>query len=266
MGFSQRLLGKNRDWDSSWDVFKDKELSITEYKKIHANDFQDYVEDFSQFVKFLREKHNYTTIYAIGHSLGGGILTRYAELNPDSLQKIVLSAPLHSIIGVMGADNDDFVSKSIISIGDTFSHEGFAIGGGGSSFSHFDTKFEVDNIINPGTMSQKRFMMKKLVLQDFPETSLGGLTWGFVDSLYEGVKDIRSDAGKIKAKTLILQAEHDDYVHPSGHQTVCDKINKESSGLCKLEFFPNAKHELFLERDIIRMKVLDMVFEFLVKN
>lgn len=265
MGFSQRLLGKNRDWNPSWDVYKDKEKDISEYKKIHSNDFEDYVKDFSQFVKLIREKHNFTTIHAIGHSLGGGIVTRYAELNPGSLQKIVLSAPLHSIIGVMGADNSDFISKSIISVSDTFSHTNFAIGGGGAGFSHFDTKFEENNIINPGTMSYQRFMMKKLVLQEFPETSLGGLTWGFVDSLYEGVKDIRSDADKIKAKTLILQAEHDEYVHPSGQRTVCDRINKKSPGLCKLEIFLNAKHELFLERDMIRLKVLNLVYEFLVK-
>jgi esterase/lipase len=165
----------------------------------------------------------------------------------------------------MGADNHDYVSKSIISVGDTFSHTGYGPGGGGAGFSHFDTKFEEKNILNYGTMSYQRFMMKKLVLQEFPETSLGGLTWGFMDALYEGVKDIRSDADKIKSKTLILQAEHDDYVHPSGQKTVCDRINKKTPGLCKLEVFRNAKHELLLERDTIRTKVLTMIYDFLFK-
>ena len=56
--------------------------------------------------------------------------------------------------------------------------------------------------------------MKKFIGQEFPETSLGGLSWGFADALYEGVKDIRSDAGNINIPTLIFQSQYDAYVHP----------------------------------------------------
>jgi alpha-beta hydrolase superfamily lysophospholipase len=106
--------------------------------------------------------------------------------------------------------------------------------------------------------------MKKYILQEYPDTSLGSLTWGFVDSIYEGVKVIRRDANKIQIPTLILQSEYDDYVHPIGQTQVCDAINKNKQDLCKIILIKSAKHELLLERDSIRGKVMDIFFDFLV--
>ena len=265
MGFSQRMLGKNRDWNPNWDVFDSKNNEIKDYKKIYVNEFDDYIKDFTVFVNLIREKHKLTKISALGHSLGGGIITRYVEKNPDSLDKIILSAPMHSIIGLAGADTSDYLSRALISIGDTFSHKEYAAGGGGENFSHFETKHDVNNSLNYGTSSYQRFFLKKLVLQEFPETSLGGMTWGFTDSIYEGVQDIRKDADRIKTKTFILQAEYDDYVHPIGHKIVCDKINKETKGLCNLQIFKDAKHELLLERDLIRNQAMTAIFDYLTK-
>ncbi|MBL0266942.1 MAG: alpha/beta hydrolase [Leptospiraceae bacterium] len=107
--------------------------------------------------------------------------------------------------------------------------------------------------------------MKKFIGQEFPETSLGGLSWGFADAIYEGVQDIRRDAGNIKIPTLIFQSQYDAYVHPSGQKTVCDAINSSSPNLCKIKFVKDSKHEVFLERDLVRNEVMDDVMEFLLK-
>ncbi len=265
-GFSQRLLGKNKNWNPNWKVFEIEKNEIQEYKKIYVKNFEDYVKDFGSLVSIIKQKYKIEKITALGHSLGGAVITRYVEQNPEELENIILSAPMFSIIGLMGADNNDFISKSIISLSDTFSSEGYAIGGGGSTFNHLDTKYDTEeNTLNYYTTSYNRFFMKKYILQENPETSLGGLTWGFVDSIYEVVKDIRKDAWKIKIPTLIFQAEFDDYVHPSGQNTVCDQINLNSPEVCKLIKIGNAKHELFLERDKVRNLVMSKILESLVK-
>ena len=265
-GYSDRLLGKNKNWNPSWNVFNVYQKDILEYRKIHVNNFDDYIKDFSIFVDIVKNKYKANKISALGHSLGGAIITRYAELNPDALDKIALSAPLHSVLGLMGADNSDYLSRSIISTFDTFSHTSFAVGGGGETFNHFDTKYNTpENTLNYYTTSNNRFYMKKYILQEYPDTSLGSLTWGFVDSIYDGVKYIRRDASKIKIPTLILQSEYDDYVHPIGQKQVCEAINNNKKDLCKIILIKSSKHELFLERDSVRGKVMDLIFDFLVK-
>jgi len=263
-GFSQRMIGKNKDWNPSWNVYEIDKEEIQDYKKIYVRDFEDYVKDFGTLVNIIKDKYKIEKVSAMGHSLGGAVVARYAEQNISGLDKMILSAPMFSLIGLFGADNYDFVSKAIISSGDTFSSKGYAISGGGASFSHFSTKYDTeDNTLNYYTTSYNRFFMKKYLLQENPETSLGGLTWGFVDAIYEIVKDIRSDAQKIKIPTLIFQAEFDDYVHPSGQDTVCNQINLNTPGLCKIIKIENAKHELFLERDYIRNKVMSQILDSL---
>jgi lysophospholipase len=263
-GFSQRMIGKNKDWNPNWNVYEIDKEEIQDYKKIYVRDFEDYVKDFGTLVNIIKDKYKIEKVSAMGHSLGGAVVARYAEQNISGLDKMILSAPMFSLIGLLGADNYDFVSKAIISSGDTLSSKGYAISGGGASFSHFSTKYDTeDNTLNYYTTSYNRFFMKKYLLQENPETSLGGLTWGFVDAIYEIVKDIRSDAQKIKISTLIFQAEFDDYVHPSGQDTVCNQINLDTPGLCKIIKIENAKHELFLERDYIRNKVMSQILDSL---
>jgi lysophospholipase len=263
-GFSQRMIGNNKDWNPNWNVYEIDQEEVQDYRKIYVRDFEDYVKDFGALVNLIKDKYKIEKVTAMGHSLGGAVVARYAEQNPSGLNKMILSAPMFSIIGLLGADNNDYISKAIISISDTFSSKGYAIGGGGASFSHFSTKYDTEeNTLNYYTTSYNRFFMKKYLLQENPETSLGGLTWGFVDAIYEIVKDIRSDALKIKTPTMIFQAEFDDYVHPSGQDTVCNQININTPGLCKIIKIENAKHELFLERDYIRNKVMSQILDSL---
>ncbi len=263
-GFSQRMIGKNKEWNPSWNVYEIDQEEIQDYKKVYVSDFEDYVKDFGTLINIIKDKYKIEKVSAIGHSLGGAVVARYAEQNTNALDQMILSAPMFSIIGLFGADNNDFVSKAIISSGSTFSSKGYAISGGGATFSHLSTKYDTeDNTLNYYTTSYNRFFMKKYILQENPETSLGGLTWGFVDAIYKVVKDIRSDAQKIKIPTLIFQAEFDDYVHPSGQDTVCNQINLTTPGLCKIIKIENAKHELLLERDYIRNKVMSHVLDSL---
>jgi lysophospholipase len=265
-GFSQRLIGKNKNWNPNWKVIEIEKEEVQEYRKIYVKNFEDYVKDFGSLVSIIKQKYKFEKITALGHSLGGAVIARYVEQNPEELERMILSAPMFSIIGLMGADNIDFISKSVISVSDTFSSQGYALGGGGSTFNHLITKYDTEeNTLNYYTTSYNRFFMKKYILQENPETSLGGLTWGFVDAIYEVVQDIRNDAQKIKIPTLIFQAEFDDYVHPSGQNTVCDQINLKSPNLCNLIMIGNAKHELLLVRDKVRNQVMAQILESLGK-
>lgn len=261
-GYSQRLLGDNKNWNPKWDVHKVQQKEILEYRKIHVEDFNDYVKDFAQLVGIVKKEYKFEKVMALGHSLGGGVVARYAELHPDSLEKMALSSPMMAIHGAMGKDNTDYLGKSLIFTYDTFSHTGYTFGG--AKFNRFLTKYDTNiHSLNNYTTSYNRFYMKKYINQEFPETSLGSLTWGFMDAIYEGAEKIRDDAEKIQTPALILQSEYDNYVHPSGQNYVCKVMNKTKAGLCKLIPIPAAKHELLLERDRVRNQVMDIFWEYL---
>ncbi|MDN4594310.1 alpha/beta hydrolase [Polycladomyces subterraneus] len=59
----------------------------------HVTHFHEYLNDLDQLVHVFRKKLGNRCIYLIGHSLGGLIVTRYAQLRPDHVDGIVLSAP-----------------------------------------------------------------------------------------------------------------------------------------------------------------------------
>lgn len=264
-GYSDRLLGKHRQWNTKWNVYDTSPSEYKEFLKIHADNFTDYVRDFGQLVELVKKQHGYSSIMAIGHSLGGGVITRYLQQNTNSLEKAVLSAPMMSIQGLLGADNHDYLTKAIVSTFDTFHHTGFTFGG--SDYNRFQVRFNnEENTLNYYTTSKKRFYFKQYLFQKYPATCPGSITWGFTDTIYEAVKDIRANAQKIQTPILILQAENDNYVHPSGQNYICQTINQKKAGTCQKILIKAAKHELFLERDRVRNQVMDAVWQYLIKT
>ena len=90
-GFSQRMIGKNKEWDPNWNVFEIDKEELQEYRKIYVKNFEDYVKDFGTLINIIKEKNNIEKVSALGHSLGGAVIARYAEQNPTSLDRMILS-------------------------------------------------------------------------------------------------------------------------------------------------------------------------------
>jgi alpha-beta hydrolase superfamily lysophospholipase len=59
-----------------------------------VSDPQDFIEDLDALVEQARGRHPGLPVVLIGHSMGGLIAARYAQLHPDKLSALVLSAPV----------------------------------------------------------------------------------------------------------------------------------------------------------------------------
>lgn len=59
----------------------------------HVTYFQEYLDDVDQLIHYYKRKLGNIPFHLIGHSLGGLIVARYAQHHPDSVNKVVLSAP-----------------------------------------------------------------------------------------------------------------------------------------------------------------------------
>ena len=65
----------------------------SEGRRSFINRFGDYVSDLDSYIDIVRSEHPNTSLFMIGHSLGGTIATAYAELYQAKLRGLVLSAP-----------------------------------------------------------------------------------------------------------------------------------------------------------------------------
>lgn len=67
----------------------------SEGKRGHADSFDLYVRDLSDFVSEVLKRENKERFFLLGHSLGGAITLRYAQegINQDNILGLVLSSP-----------------------------------------------------------------------------------------------------------------------------------------------------------------------------
>jgi lysophospholipase len=62
-------------------------------KSGHITSFGEYITDMNHLIRFVKTKLGAVPVFLVGHSLGGLIVTRYAQTHPHTIQGIVLSAP-----------------------------------------------------------------------------------------------------------------------------------------------------------------------------
>ena len=84
-----------RSLDSPVGIFDLRGCGLSSGTPVYVSSFDDYCDDVSCFLEFLR-KHNHVTgrIRLFGHSLGGLIAAEWARRNEKEIEKLILSSPL----------------------------------------------------------------------------------------------------------------------------------------------------------------------------
>lgn len=237
-GYSSRLLDYDRVGDSS-------------YQKGHVEAFRDYVVDVQTFITTVvqpdRAGKSPDTLYGLGHSMGGTVLTIFAERHPKALAKIALSSPM------LALDIDGGFGLWLA----TWLHPTSYVDGKGprDGSEHFAG--------NKLTSSRPRFMAKQDVWADHPKVSVGGPTYDWLDAARNAMSHARDDAALIEIPVLLLRAGNDRVVEPGGQAVVCNAINTKRPGGCRLEVLRDAEHESLIEVDAIRGHALDSIVKFL---
>ncbi|MCG5493626.1 MULTISPECIES: alpha/beta fold hydrolase [Ectothiorhodospira] len=112
---------------------------------------------------------------------------------------------------------------------------------------------------NPVTGSLARWSVHHDHFREQPELALGGVTWGWLDQALRSRRLIkRKAADTIQQPVLLLSAPADRLVVAERHPSLCDLLTR-----CTLIRYPGARHELLMEEDRIRDRVLGDVLGFL---
>ena len=229
-GYSQRML-------------KDSQIG-------HVVDFNDYVKDLHYFVSNFVPKDKKRVL--IGHSMGGAIASLYVEEYPSDFTGLVLSSPMHQA---------KIISTSLSSFScgllEKREHDidRYVIG----EVSYDDTDWNFDT--NVLTHSKNRFEITKKAFDKEPRTKLGGPSVRWVEQACLAGKRSITNANKIKIPTLLLQAQEDKIVNKEPQLEFC----MNAAPYCIAYQIDGAYHELFVEKDSIRQRVLSALLYFISK-
>lgn len=238
-GRSGRLLGRSDPPGSS------------ERQKGHVESFGDYVDDLHTFLHQVVLATPHRHVLGLGHSMGGAILARHAELHPRELEALVLSSPMLKL------PVSDWEARWV---------DLQVLFGRGTSYARGEGPTDPSKARFAGnrtTHSEPRFRWKNEdILVPSPELWVGGPTYRWVREALRGTSAIRKDAGRLRAPTLLLQAADDAVVVNSGQ----DSFAAAARGVVEKVVIPGARHELLLEADGLRRQALLRIVAFLDRH
>lgn len=259
--------GNTESWLKYGELFYDlyqKGFSVTSYDHrgqglsphlVPANpqigqidDFFLYAADLNAFVRKEILPRKKEKAFLLAHSMGSGIGLDYLEHYSSPFRAVALSAPMLRI-------NTAPYPESVAWAASAFFH---AIGLGNRYVTGRHDRdpaepFEGNNL----TSSRNRWDAIQSVWNSHPHAVLGGPSNDWVARAIARTAVIRERLSGIKARVLILQAGKDQFVMNPDQDMARTKIPG-----AVLVRFPDARHEILMERDPIRQKALEEILRF----
>ena len=221
----------------------------------YVEEFQDYVSDLNDYVTSLKLEKIYQQRYLVSHSMGGAISALYLQQYKNPFQASVFFSPMLSInMGSLPIFIAKIITYSSAEICSWFSDKAcYVPGGKGYKNTHFKGNYF--------TSSEKRFNSSQQGSQEFPETQLGDATMRWVSTSLSAMDQAITNAHKINIPIFIVQGGADNIVTETGQRNFFESVT-----YCKFNQFlsiEDAKHEILLEKDEIRLSALTHTFQFL---
>lgn len=231
-------------------------------QKGHVETFDDYTQDLQAFVREVVNKVPHRHLMALGHSMGGAVLTRHLQLYPGVFGAAVLSSPMHQ------------PNAKILFSADTscawFRWTGWAFRQSWAGFSRSPYEAIVfDDPKNKYSHSRDRWARVLKVEAAHPEVQLGGPTRAWVAEACEASDLMLSDVGRIQVPVLVLQAGGDELVMNDAQDQFCERLGRVPGRSCdggRPFTVAGARHELLIEDDRYRVPAMDRIMEFLDAN
>ena len=220
------------------------------YESIHVRDYRYYLEDLRIFMDRFVDSSG--SVHLFGHSMGGGVVVRYAQLYPRKVTSAVLSAPM---MGLVTGKYPRWLARILAQGGSALGKaEDYAPGKGG--FKPDDWVFNGDRLTSSRVRFEK-FAGDLLADDTYPPT--GGATYGWVNEAMKLNRIVKNKRllGEMKTPILLFQAELETIVTFGEQEAFCDKVDS-----CKLVVLEGSKHDIYLERDEIRLGFMKSVLRF----
>jgi lysophospholipase len=216
----------------------------------YVDNFFNYVDDLKFFVSNFVPKAKKRILLA--HSMGGAIASLYVEHYKHDFDALILSSPMAEP-NVLTPGMTPLICQELQKRKKNL--KSYLMG----TKSYDVLKYQFDE--NDLTHSKVRFEIMKKAYAKEPETRIGGASRKWLQEACKWSSISIKNAYKIEIPILLFQAQKDTAVTAKGEDAFC----KKAAPFCKKIVVPGAYHELFIEKDPIRKRVLESILNFIAK-
>ena len=198
--------------DAGWSVYGLDHAGHgrSEGERVLIPDFTPIVEDVHPVVRQAQSANPGRPVAMVGHSMGGGIATRYVELHPGEVSALVLSAPLigslHGITTLLGMDDIPSEPLPVTTL---------------SRDPEVQRMYQEDPLVWHGPFKRQTLL-------------------GIADLLL----NIALDADQVTGPVLWQHGENDQLIPPAGSRRA---IAMMRNAVVTEKIYPEARHEIFNE-------------------
>jgi len=222
-------------------------------QKGHIENFNTYLEDLHKLVTAHVIRKFSPPYFLLTHSMGSTIGTQFAVEYPELVHGLILVSPMFQINTgrFLPPLMVETISRALCFLGGKRSY----VPGGGPFRS--DLPFE-NNVL---TSDKRRFELNQALMRNDPGIALGSPTVGWLKQAYMAMRHSRHSGRQLKCPLLLLQGLNDIVVGSSQMNQFCSVTEH-----CQMISYPEARHELLMEQDVIRSQVLSDIIEFIQKH
>lgn len=225
----------------------------------HVVHFEHYIDDLQQFWQQEVMARAYQRHFALAHSLGVAILTRFLIKHPEAFDAVALCAPMFGIRLHMPV----WLSQAILAWAEKSPkrRDDYAPG-----TTHWRP---IPYLINRLTHSRVRYQRTLRHSADDPRLQLGGPTYHWVKESTQAGKQIIAQAAQLITPFILLQASEEKVVDNQAHTAffqVRSDAGTVNTGATKMAEQPiviqGARHEILFEQDALRTTALTEILQF----
>ncbi|MDD9901299.1 MAG: alpha/beta hydrolase [Alphaproteobacteria bacterium] len=222
-----------------------------EPQKAHHNGYEEQIETLHKFTQEV-VKTNGKPLILSAHSMGAHLGLRYLKEHAGVFDSAIMTAPM---VDILTGGMPKPLARKLAQFAKAGGYlEKFIPGGG--PWTPGKEKFEVNEL----TSDPDRWQVQRTVFEEKPELQIGDPTYGWVYHTFRSI-DILVQEDYLKSiDTPVL-------MEISGKDTVVDKnAAKRAADLmpnCQTVDIPDAKHEIWMERDDLRKLWTAEVRDFL---
>jgi lysophospholipase len=219
----------------------------------YVRHFGYYANDLNSLTNIIRKEIKNSSLYLIGHSMGGAIALDYLQKYKSQFKKVALVTPMLQI----KLDNGESSALRDTALACYLPFAPFCtdyVPNGGPPV------LNPDFYTNRSTSSFNRFNFITYLTRLDPKMDLGSATIRWVRESILANRRMRSQKyiDKIKTPILLFQAGKDKIVENLGQDEFCKKAK-----LCKKIRYDDSLHTPIIERDEIRNDTISRIINFL---
>ncbi len=214
----------------------------------YVDDFQYYVDDMKFFYDHYLKPDNHKKVFLLAHSMGGAIGLTYLEQYPNDFNAAAFSSPMLGLKSPICGTVKLLVGKE----------PKYAMGE--TKYNDNKVAFEENNLTN----SKIRYARMIEAFDIEPKAKLGGATYQWINRSCNQFDYLFDNIEKIQTPIILFSAQNDEIIDVRAHQKFVDKaksLNKEG----RAYVVENAKHELLIEKDEIRIETINELLNFYSK-